>query len=250
VIRFDGVGLDLGDRTILSDINLTIEPGQFVCLIGPSGSGKTSLLRLLAGLTAPTRGEVWIGDRKVTGPDRPTDLVFQDSGRALLPWRTAMGNVALALEAIGTPARERDAVIHRLLDTLGLGQHASKFPAELSGGMQQRLQIARCLAQQPQVFLWDEPFGALDAMTRQTLQDEILRLAAQNTTTNFFVTHDLDEALYLAGRVVALSANPGRISQVIDVPLARPRNQLTTREERRFFDLRRDLFNIFEGMHS
>jgi NitT/TauT family transport system ATP-binding protein len=249
VIRFDGVGLDLGDRTILSDINLTIERGQFVCLIGPSGSGKTSLLRLLAGLTAPTRGEVWIGDRKVTGPDRATALVFQDYGRALLPWRTATGNVALALEAIGIPARERGAISRRLLDTLGLGEHASKFPAELSGGMQQRLQIARCLAQQAQVFLWDEPFGALDAMTRQTLQDEILRLATQNMTTNFFVTHDLDEALYLADRVVALSANPGRISQVIDVPLARPRNQLTTREQRPFLDLRRDLFNIFEGMH-
>jgi NitT/TauT family transport system ATP-binding protein len=208
------------------------------------------LLRLLAGLTAPTRGAVWIGDRKVTGPDRTTALVFQDYGRALLPWRTAMGNVALALEAIGTPARERDPVISRLLDTLGLGEHVSKFPAELSGGMQQRLQIARCLAQQPQVFLWDEPFGALDAMTRQTLQDEILRLAVENKTTNFFVTHDLDEALYLADRVVALSANPGRISQVIEVPLPRPRNQLTTREERPFLDLRRDLFNIFESMHS
>jgi NitT/TauT family transport system ATP-binding protein len=250
VIRFNDVGLDLGNRTILSDINLTIEPGQFVCLIGPSGSGKTSLLRLLAGLTPPTRGEIWIGDRRVTGPDRSAALVFQDYGRALLPWRTAAGNVALALEASGAPAREQKKIIGQLLHTLGLGDHAAKFPAELSGGMQQRLQIARCLAQLPNVFLWDEPFGALDAMTRQTLQDEILRLSAENNTTNFFVTHDLDEALYLADRVVALSANPGRISQVIEVPLPRPRNQLLTREQPDFLALRRDLFGIFEGMHA
>jgi NitT/TauT family transport system ATP-binding protein len=250
VIRFDDVGLDLGDRTILSDINLTIESGQFVCLIGPSGSGKTSLLRLLAGLTPPTRGEIWIGDRKVTGPDRSAALVFQDYGRALLPWRTSAGNVALALEASGTPVREQKPIIDRLLQTLGLGDHIAKYPAQLSGGMQQRLQIARCLAQRPNVFLWDEPFGALDAMTRQTLQDEILRLSAENTTTNFFVTHDLDEALYLADRVVALSANPGRISQVIDVPLPRPRNQLLTREQPGFLALRRDLFGIFEDMHA
>lgn len=250
MIRFDNVGLDLGDRTILSDINLTIEPGQFVCLIGPSGSGKTSLLRLLAGLTPPTRGEIWIGDRKVTAPNRSAALVFQDYGRALLPWRTATGNVALALEAAGTPAREQKEIIDRLLGTLGLGDHAAKFPSQLSGGMQQRLQIARCLAQQPDVFLWDEPFGALDAMTRQTLQDEILRLSAQNGTTNMFVTHDLDEALYLADRVVALSANPGRISQQIEVPLPRPRNQLLTREQPGFLALRRDLFNLFEEMHS
>ncbi len=250
MIRFDNVGLTLGNRTILSDINLTIEPGQFVCLIGPSGSGKTSLLRLLAGLTPPTRGAIWIGDRKVTGPDRSAALVFQDYGRALLPWRTATGNVALALEASGTPVREQKKIIDRLLNTLGLGDHATKFPAELSGGMQQRLQIARCLAQHPKVFLWDEPFGALDAMTRQTLQDEILRLSAENNTTNFFVTHDLDEALYLSDRVVALSANPGRISQVIDVPLPRPRNQLLTREQPGFLALRRDLFGIFEDMHA
>jgi NitT/TauT family transport system ATP-binding protein len=250
VIRFDNVGLDLGDRTILSEINLSIEPGQFVCLIGPSGSGKTSLLRLLAGLTPPTRGEIWVGDRRVTRPDRSAALVFQDYGRALLPWRTATGNVALALEASGTPAREQKKIVEGLLNSLGLGDHASKFPAELSGGMQQRLQIARCLAQHPKVFLWDEPFGALDAMTRQTLQDEILRLSAANNTTNFFVTHDLDEALYLSDRVVALSANPGRISRVIDVPLPRPRNQLLTRELSGFLALRRDLFGIFEDMHS
>jgi NitT/TauT family transport system ATP-binding protein len=249
VIRFEGVSLELGGRTILSDINLEIEPGQFVCLIGPSGSGKTSLLRLLAGLTKPTQGRITIGDRAVVAPVRSTALVFQDYGRALLPWRTVEGNVALALEAGATPAAARKDVIARLLATLGLSDHASKLPAELSGGMQQRVQIARCLAQRPDVFLWDEPFGALDAMTRQGLQDEILRLSAQHKTTNLFITHDLDEALYLADRVIALSANPGRLSHMVDVSLPRPRSQLLTREHPEFLALRRDLFNVFESMH-
>jgi NitT/TauT family transport system ATP-binding protein len=249
VIKFEGVSLELGNRTILSDINLAIEPGQFVCLIGPSGSGKTSLLRLLAGLTRPTQGKVMIGERTVSAPDRSTALVFQDYGRALLPWRTVEGNVALALEAAGTPVAKRKEIIADLLATLGLGDHAAKLPAELSGGMQQRVQIARCLAQLPDVFLWDEPFGALDAMTRQTLQDEILRLSAQRKTTNLFITHDLDEALYLADRVIALSANTGRLSHSIDVKLPRPRNQLTTREHPECLALRRDLFNLFESMH-
>jgi NitT/TauT family transport system ATP-binding protein len=250
VIQFDGVTLSLSGRVILSDINLRIEPGQFVCLIGPSGSGKTSLLRLLAGLVKPDQGSVSVGGRVVGGPDRSTALIFQDYGRALLPWRTASGNVSLALEAMGTPAGKRQEIIDRLLTTIGLKDHASKLPSQLSGGMQQRLQIARCLAQQPQVFLWDEPFGALDAMTRQTLQDEILRISHERTTTSLFVTHDLEEALYLSDRIVALSANPGRITEVIDVDLPRPRDQLLTREHPRFGELRRKLFRIFEEMHG
>jgi NitT/TauT family transport system ATP-binding protein len=250
VIQFDGVTLSLSGRVILSDINLRIEPGQFVCLIGPSGSGKTSLLRLLAGLTRPDRGTVSIGGRVVGGPDRSTALIFQDYGRALLPWRTASGNISLALEAMGTPAGKRQAIIDRLLTTIGLKDHADKLPSQLSGGMQQRLQIARCLAQQPEVFLWDEPFGALDAMTRQTLQDEIRRISTEKTTTSLFVTHDLEEALYLSDRIVALSANPGRITEVIDVDLPRPRDQLLTREHPRFGELRRKLFRLFEEMHG
>ena len=250
MIQFDGVTLSLSGRVILSDIDLRIEPGQFVCLIGPSGSGKTSLLRLLAGLAKPDRGSVSIGGRLVGGPDRSTALIFQDYGRALLPWRTAAGNISLALEAMGTPVAKRQPIIDRLLTTIGLKDHADKLPSQLSGGMQQRLQIARCLAQQPEVFLWDEPFGALDAMTRQTLQDEILRISHEKTTTSLFVTHDLEEALYLSDRIVALSANPGRITQVIDVDLPRPRDQLLTREHPRFGELRRKLFRIFGEMHG
>src|SRR5690606_31592115 len=140
--------------------------------------------------------------------------------------------------------------IEALLSKVGLAEHANKYPSQLSGGMQQRLQIARCLAQEPDVLLMDEPFGALDAMTRQSLQDEVLRLVADRKTTVFFVTHDLEEALYLSDRVVALYANPGRIAQMIDVPIPRPRDQLTTREHPEFLRLRRELFTLMEDIHA
>jgi NitT/TauT family transport system ATP-binding protein len=176
-------------------------------------------------------------------------VVFQDYSRALLPWRTAAGNVSLALEALGVPAAERAKRIEPLLAKVGLADHAHKYPAQLSGGMQQRLQIARALAQDPSVLLMDEPFGALDAMTRQGLQDEMLRIAAERQATVLFVTHDLEEALYLGDRVVSLQSNPGRIAGIVDVPLPRPRNQLTTREHPEFLRLRRELFAAMEELH-
>lgn len=177
-------------------------------------------------------------------------MVFQDYGKALLPWRTAFGNVALALEAGKTPRREWAEIIHTLLDKVGLGGHADKYPSELSGGMQQRLQIARCLAQRPSVLLMDEPFGALDAMTRQELQDEMLSIASSSNVTIFFVTHDLEEAVYLGDTVIGLAPNPGRIGIVRKVDLPRPRNQLTTREDRTFLRLRRELFDFIQGTET
>ncbi|MGE0797063.1 MAG: ABC transporter ATP-binding protein [Lautropia sp.] len=248
-IDFDGVGLDYGGRAVLSDIRLTVEPGEFVCVIGASGCGKTSMLRLIAGLAKPTRGRVSVGQRAVEGPRRDVAVLFQDYGRALLPWRTVFGNVSLALESIGMPKARRAAQIESLLQLVNLDQHADKYPAQLSGGMQQRLQIARTLAQEPSILLMDEPFGALDAMTRQSLQDEILRIVAERRVTVFFVTHDLEEALYLGDRVVALYSGPGRIAELIDVPLPRPRNQLTTREQPDFAPLRRKLFTLMEDLH-
>jgi NitT/TauT family transport system ATP-binding protein len=247
---FDGVGLDLGGRPILRDVSFAVRRGELVCVIGASGSGKTTLLRLLAGLLAPTTGTVRLGGRAVEGPSRDVAVVFQDYSRALLPWRTAAGNVSLALEAIGVPAAERASRIAPLLAKVGLADHAHKYPAQLSGGMQQRLQIARSLAQDPSVLLMDEPFGALDAMTRQSLQDEMLRIAAERQATVLFVTHDLEEALYLGDRVVSLQSNPGRLGGIVDVPLPRPRNQLTTREHPEFLRLRRELFAAMEEMHA
>ncbi len=246
LIRFRSVSLRLGGRLILSDINLDMHRAEFICVVGSSGCGKTSLLRLIAGLVHGQEGEVLYRGRPVAEPASDIALIFQDYSKALLPWRTAAGNVSLALEAMGTPKRERPDRIRQLLDTVGLSQHAEKYPTQLSGGMQQRLQIARCLAQSPAVLLMDEPFGALDAMTRQVLQDEVLRIAAAGNTCVFFVTHDLEEAIYLGDRVIALKPNPGRIAQIFDVRLPRPRNQLSTREDPQFLRLRRELFDFIQ----
>lgn len=180
----------------------------------------------------------------VRGPRRDVAIVFQDYSKALLPWRTAEGNVSLALEAMGTPRRERQKRIAELLKRVGLSEHADKYPAQLSGGMQQRLQIARCLAQEPKALMMDEPFGALDAMTRQTLQDEMLDIARSTGATIFFVTHDLEEAIYLGDRVIGLKAHPGRVGLEIGVELPRPRNQVTTREAPEFLRLRHKLYDF------
>src|SRR5262245_28342074 len=247
---FEGVNLELGGRPIVRDISFAVGRGEFVCVIGASGCGKTTLLRLLAGLVAPTSGSVRLGDAGVSGPSRDVAVVFQDYSRALLPWRTVTGNVGLALEALGMPAAERGARIAPLLAKVGLTDHAHKYPSQLSGGMQQGLQIARSLAQDPGVLLMDEPFGALDAMTRQSLQDEVLRIAAERRATVMFVTHDLEEALYLGDRVIALYTNPGRIARVVDIPLPRPRHQLATREHPEFLRLRRELFTVMEEIHA
>jgi NitT/TauT family transport system ATP-binding protein len=247
-LEFEAVALELGGRTILQDIGFTVARGEFVSVIGASGCGKTTLLRLLAGLIAPSHGKVCLDGRPVTMPSRQVALVFQDYGRALLPWRTATGNVSLALEAMGVPPAERPQAIAALLAKTGLAGHADKYPSQLSGGMQQRLQIARSLAQDPAVLLMDEPFGALDAMTRQALQDEVLRIVAERGATVLFVTHDLDEALYLGDRVVVLDTNPGRIARMVDIPLPRPRNQLSTRENPEFLRLRRELFTAMQEM--
>ena len=222
-------------------------PGEFLCIVGASGCGKTTALRLAAGLYQPTSGKVNFDGQPMREPRREIAIVFQDYGKALLPWRTAAGNVSLALEAGGMPSAERPARIEELLRTVGLPGHAGKYPSEMSGGMQQRLQIARCLAQEPKTLLMDEPFGALDAMTRQGLQDEVLSLVAASGATVIFVTHDLDEAIYLGDRVIGLLPHPGRIGIELSVNLPRPRDQLSTREHPEFLRLRRQLFDFIKA---
>ncbi len=244
LIAFREVGIRLGGRLILDRVDLSVAKGEFLCVVGPSGCGKTTMLRMIGGLAAASEGAVTYEGRPVTAPRQDIAIIFQDYGKALLPWRTAAGNVSLALEAIGTPRAERADRIAELLRKVGLGNHADKFPNQLSGGMQQRLQIARCLAQNPSVLLMDEPFGALDAITRQGLQDEVLRIVEQSGATVFFVTHDLEEAIYLGDRVVAMRPNPGRITEAFDVSLPRPRDQLGTREHPEFLRLRRALFDF------
>ncbi|PWE28564.1 ABC transporter [Pararhodobacter marinus] len=246
VLRVDGASVRYGAATILDGVDLTLNRGEFVCVIGPSGSGKTTFLRLLAGLVAPAEGRVLFRGAEHRAPSREIAIVFQDYANALLPWRDAEGNVSLALEAAGVPRAERAGRIRALLSKVGLAGSEKKFPSEMSGGMQQRLQIARCLAQEPDVLLMDEPFGALDAMTRQKLQDELLGIVRDSNVTAFFVTHDLEEAIYLSDRIVALEPDPGQVCRVFDVTLPKPRNQLSTREMPEFLRLRRELFDFIE----
>jgi NitT/TauT family transport system ATP-binding protein len=250
LVRLEDTCLSLSKREILRDVRLDLTPGEFVSVIGPSGCGKTTLLRLIGGLFEPTDGRILFDGRELRGPTREISVVFQDYAKALLPWRTASENVSLALEAAKVPRKDRAPIIQALLDKTGLGNHGQKFPGQMSGGMQQRLQIARSLAQEPKLLLMDEPFGALDAMTRQSLQDELLNILAINKATAFFVTHDLEEAIYLSDRVIGLLPHPGRIAEVFEVNLPRPRDQLETRESEEFLRLRRELtrfINTAEG---
>lgn len=247
IMNLENVSLVLGGMTIIDNVSLTIGRGEFVCVIGPSGCGKTSLLRLAAGLFEPEKGHVSYDGSRLQGPRKDIAVVFQDYGRALLGWRSVAGNVALALEAIKYPRENRKARIDELLSLVGLEGRGDQFPSQLSGGMQQRLQIARCLAQEPSVLLMDEPFGALDAMTRQSLQDEVLRLKEQTGLTIFFITHDLEEAIYLGDRVIGLLPRPGRLGIETSVELPSPRDQVSTPEHAEFLRLRRELFEFIKA---
>jgi NitT/TauT family transport system ATP-binding protein len=242
-VSFGGAG---GEREILHNITFEVFEGEILCLVGPSGCGKTTILRLLAGLLPPTTGNIWFLGKPVTRPSRERAIVFQDYTNALLPWRTVENNVALSLEARKVPKIEHGEIVSALLKKMGLQHAAQQFPSQLSGGMQQRVQIARCLAQQPKILLMDEPFGALDAMTRQKLQDELLQLAAEQRMTIVFITHDLEEAIYLGDRVFALGSNPGRIVEQLTVELPRPRSQLETREHFKFLAHRHHLFGLLQ----
>ena len=244
LIEFRAVDLAFGDHLVLGKLSLQIRPGEIVCVVGPSGCGKTTALRVAAGLIPPTRGEVAFAGALVKAPCRDVAVVFQDYSKALLPWRTADGNVSLALEAMGTPRSLRRERIAALLKRVGLLPYANKYPAQMSGGMQQRLQIARCLAQDPAALMMDEPFGALDAMTRQSLQDELLEIARATQATIFFVTHDLEEAIYLGDRVIGLKPHPGRVGLELEIGLPRPRDQVATRESPEFLRLRRALYDF------
>jgi NitT/TauT family transport system ATP-binding protein len=244
LLALEAVNFSIAGRRLIEGLDLRIDEGEFVCVVGPSGCGKTTSLRLLAGLASPDGGRITVAGEPISNPRQDVAIVFQDYGKALLPWRTAAGNIALVLETLKTPKAEREDRISTLLARMGLAAHADKFPRQLSGGQQQRLQIARALAQEPAVLLMDEPFGALDAMTRQALQDDLLALRESTGVTVFFVTHDLEEAIYLADRVIGLLPNPGRVGRIFDVRLPSPRNQLSTREHPEFLRLRRELFDF------
>src|SRR5262245_3631050 len=251
-VSMRGLGLSFaaagaGRRTILANIDLDVREGEFLCIVGASGSGKTSLLRILAGLIRPTDGEARFRGQAISAPSRDRAIIFQDYSKALLPWRTVKANVALGLEARGVTREAQGPIVDELLARMGLANAREQYPSQLSGGMQQRVQIARCLAQAPQILLMDEPFGALDALTRQALQDEILFLTAEKQITVVFITHDLEEAIYLGDRVVVLGGSPASIIETVDIDLPRPRNQLTTREDARFLAHRHRLFGVLSA---
>lgn len=235
---------DGGDPfTALTDVNLDVAAGEFVVLVGPSGCGKSTLLDLVAGLSPVTEGEVLLDGRPVTGPGLDRGVVFQQY--ALFPWRTALANVEFTLEAKGLPRRERTRVARDALDLVGLTGFEQRYPHELSGGMKQRVAIARSLAYEPEVLLMDEPYAALDAQTRENLQDELLRIWRRTGTTVVFITHGIDEAVYLGQRVAVMTSRPGRIKQVVDIDLERPTDPgVDLRSEPEFARYRREIWEL------
>ena len=207
----------------LSDVNLDIEKGEFICLLGPSGCGKSTLLNGIAGFDLVNKGSIKIDGKEVTGPTTSNVTIFQNYG--LLPWRTVIKNVELGLEGRGVNKAERKEIARKYLKTVKLENFENSFPHQLSGGMQQRVAIARALAVDPDILFMDEPFGALDAITRMKLQDDILDICKNEKKTIIFVTHDIEEAVYLADRVVVMTPNPGKVKGVITVPLHRYRDR-------------------------
>lgn len=226
-----------GGRAIISDINLDVQRAEFLSIVGPSGTGKTTLLRMLGGLLHPTSGEVLVNGEVLTGPPEGVVIVFQDYSNALLQWRTVEANVAFGIERKLSRKECADRV-GSALDLVGLSSRAEDYPWQLSGGMQQRVQIARALALRPAVMLMDEPFAALDAMTKAGLQDELLRLRDQTRTSFVFITHDIEEAVYLGDRVAVLKGSPGRIEDIVKIELPSLRDQISTRQMPEFLSYR------------
>jgi NitT/TauT family transport system ATP-binding protein len=207
----------------LAETTLAVAQGKFVCILGPSGCGKSTLLAMVAGLVRPSSGSIRVGGAPVSGPGPERGLVFQDYG--LFPWLTVRGNIAFGLTCRGMRRQDRDAVVDKYVRLTGLTGFENRYPAELSGGMKQRVAIGRTLANDPRVLLMDEPFGAVDALTREFLQDEILRLWKVERKTILFVTHSMMEAAYLADEIVMLRSRPGRVFATVTVPLQRPRRR-------------------------
>jgi NitT/TauT family transport system ATP-binding protein len=228
--------------TALDDLSLDVADGEFLTLVGPSGSGKTTLLDLLAGLSRPTSGRVLVDGKDVTGPGQDRAVVFQQY--ALFPWRTASANVSIGLENKGLSRKQRAEIASRFLDLVGLAGFEDRYPHELSGGMKQRVAIARSLAYEPDVLLMDEPFAALDAQTREQLQDELLRIWKATGKTIVFITHGIDEAVYLGQRVAVLSARPGRLKEIVDINIPERDSDEDIRSHPAFVEHRHQVWSL------
>jgi len=230
------------NKEILAVDNITfnVRYNEFLSIVGPSGCGKSTLLRMIAGLEKPTSGEILMEGKKIEGPGAERGLVFQQY--TLLPWRNVLDNVAFGLEIRGLPKKERYEIAKRFIKMIGLEGFEEAYPYELSGGMQQRVAIARTLANDPKIVLMDEPFGALDTQTRTILQHELLKIWEKEKKTVLFVTHSVDEAVYLSDRVIVMTARPGRIKGIISIDLPRPRK----RDTLEFIEYRKRIVNILK----
>jgi len=228
-----------GPYTVLDGVNLTVYEGEFVCLIGHSGCGKSTLLNMVAGFSRPTHGEVRLQSKRITQPGPDRMMVFQNY--ALLPWLSAYENVYLGVDSVYPDKRhsEKKAIVREHLEMVGLTEAADKKPSQLSGGMKQRVAIARALAIRPEILILDEPFGALDAITKEELQEELLRIWTDHKVTVLMITHDIDEALFLADRLVMMTNGPSaHIGEVMNIPFKRPRKRARIMEDPRYYELR------------
>jgi NitT/TauT family transport system ATP-binding protein len=228
----------------IKDLSFEINRGEFVCIVGPSGCGKTTLLKTISGLLPATSGTVELEGEPITAPPEQMALVFQDYSRSLYPWMTVAANVEFPLRR--RPKAERREAVQKALESVGLDGFSGKYPWQLSGGMQQRVAIARALAYRPEILLMDEPFASVDAQTRSDLEDLVLKLRHDYGITILFVTHDIDESVYLADRVVILTQRPTVVQETLEVPLPRPRDQVTTKELPEFAQLRAHVYRAIK----
>jgi NitT/TauT family transport system ATP-binding protein len=236
-----------GPVEAIRDLTFDIRKGEFVCLVGPSGAGKTTLLRCVAGLLSPTSGRIELGGVPVSGPVKDMAVVFQEYGRSLFPWMTVRDNVELPLKNQGRPKTERAKLVDDAIEAVGLGHVPASYPWQLSGGMQQRVAIARAVAYQPKVLLMDEPFAAVDAQTRADLEDLIRQIWKRLGMTILFITHDIDESVYLGERVLVLSRSPTVVQCDLTIDLPDERDQLGTRGSPRFAALRSEVYRQIQG---
>lgn len=229
----------------VDNFNLKVRKGEFITVVGPSGCGKSTFLDILAGLSKPTSGNVYIDGKLITGPALDRGIILQ--GYALFPWRTVEKNIEFGLEIKKIPKEERKKISEKFIDLVGLKGFENRYPHELSGGMKQRVAIARALAYDPEVLLMDEPFAAVDAQTRESLQEELLNIWEKTNKTIVFITHSIEEAVFLADRVVIMATNPGRIKEIINVKLPRPRINSQIRTSQEFNSNRNRIWELLHG---
>jgi NitT/TauT family transport system ATP-binding protein len=241
-VSFRGIDMSFGSTRVLDNVNLDVREGEFVCLLGPSGCGKSTLLNIAGGFLAPQKGEVIIAGQPVRGPDPRRIFVFQERG--VFPWLTVAGNIGFGLKKL--PAAERRRIIDHYVKLVGLAGFEDAHPDELSGGMKQRVEVARALAVNPDVLYLDEPFGALDSITRIQMRSELLRIWEAEKKTILFVTHDIEESVQLADRVVVMSARPAAIRRIVDIDLPHPRDL----SSRRYLELRDSIFEEIGLAHK